>query len=340
MTGRPYKVSMADVAAAAGVSAQTVSRVANGSKAVLPTTRDRVVEAMAALGYRPNAAARALKRGTFRNVGVVMFDLTSVGNTRTLAAISESAAARGYTVTLVAARSRSSASLNGALDRLQEMAVDGLVVVMESAPDRDDDDFDVSAAEPLVVVDSALGDDHAVIDTDQALGARAAVEHLLALGHATVHHVTGPDHSYSAQRREQAWRAVLAESGRPVPKAEHGDWTAASGYDAGTRLLTDPDCTAVFCANDEMALGLLHAAGRLGRRVPEDLSVVGFDDIPLASDFAPPLTTIHQDFDAMGRACITRLMRMIESGDSERGTELIPPHLVVRASTAPPRARA
>lgn len=335
MASRKRKVSMADVAQEAGVSAQTVSRVANGYEGVVPATRDRVVAAMTKLGYRPNAAARALKSGTFHNIGVIMFDLTSVGNTSTLAAISESAASYGYTVTVMAARSRTTASVTGALDRLQEMAVDGLILVMESAPDGNEG-FTLPATDHLVVVDSALGEDHAIIDTDQAAGTRAAVEHLLALGHRTVHHITGPAHSYSAQRRERAWRAVLEESGRQVPEPAHGDWTAASGYTAGLTLLEDPGCTAVFCGNDEMALGLLHAASELGRRVPEDLSVVGFDDIPLASDFAPPLTTVHQDFAAMGRACMARLIRMIDTGVAERGTELVPASLVVRASTAPP----
>lgn len=335
---RRRQVSMADVAQLAGVSAQTVSRVSNGYEGVVPETRERVVAAMRELGYRPNAAARALKRGSFHNIGVVMFDLTATGNTSTLAAISESASSHGYTVTLMAPQSRTTASVSGAFDRLSELLVDGIILVMESMPDdAEGASFTLPDVEHLVVVDSALGPDHAVVDTDQAAGTRSAVEHLLALGHATVHHITGPAYSYSAQRREKAWREVLTEAGRRVPEPAHGDWSAGSGYQAALTLLKDPSCTAVFCANDEMSLGLLHAAQDLGRRVPEDLSVVGFDDIPLAADFAPPLTTVHQDFAGMGRACMARLVRMMSTGVAETGQELVPTSLVVRASTALPR---
>ncbi|MDU0348693.1 LacI family DNA-binding transcriptional regulator [Actinomyces sp. MRS3W] len=337
---RRRQVSMADVAQAAGVSAQTVSRVSNGYEGVVPETRERVIAAMRQLGYRPNAAARALKRGSFHNIGVVMFDLTTTGNTSTLAAISESASAYGYTVTLLSPQTRTSASVSGAFDRLHELLVDGVILIMESMPDDPEGtSFTLPDVDHLVVVDSALGSNQAVVDTDQAAGTRSAVEHLLALGHQTVHHITGPAHSYSAQRREKAWREVLTEAGRRIPEPAHGDWSAASGYQAARALLEDPTCTAIFCGNDEMSLGLLHAAQDLGRRVPEDLSVVGFDDIPLAADFAPPLTTVHQDFAGMGRACMARLVRMMSTGVAEIGQELVPTSLIVRASTAAPRPR-
>ena len=124
--------------------------------------------------------------------------------------------------------------------------------------------------------------------------------------------------------------------GRSVPDPVTGDWTAASGYEAGLRLADDPTCTAVFCANDEMALGLIRALGEKGLAVPQDVSVVGFDDIPLAETFIPPLTTVHQDFAGLGRACVTKLLTLIEMGDDEVGVDLVPTHLVVRGSTAPP----
>ena len=325
---------MADVAAAAGVSAQTVSRVANGYAGVVESTRRKVVAAMDELGYRPNAAARALKRGTFRNIGVVMFDLTATGNTSTLAAVTESANAEGYTVTLMTSPGRTSASVSGAFSRLQEMAVDGVILIMEAAPD--DDAFVIPPTAHLVVADSNQGDRYPVVDTDQAGGAHAAVEHLLSLGHTTVHHVTGPGRSYSARQREATWREVLTVHGRRVPDPVTGDWTAASGYEAGLRLADDPTCTAVFCANDEMALGLVRALGEKGLAVPQDVSVVGFDDIPLAETFIPPLTTVHQDFAGLGRACVTKLLTLIQMGDDEVGVDLVPTHLVVRGSTAPP----
>ncbi|QPL05054.1 MULTISPECIES: LacI family DNA-binding transcriptional regulator [Actinomyces] len=334
---RPRRqVSMADVAQVAGVSAQTVSRVSNGYEGVVPETRERVIEAMRSLGYRPNAAARALKRGSFHNLGVVAFTLTSTGNASIIAAVSDAAAEHDYTVTLMRPRSRTSEEVRGAFSRLQEMLVDGVVLIMESFPEGDTG-FSLPDVDHLVVLDSALGAERAVVDADQAAGARAAVEHLLALGHATVHHVTGPDHSYSAQRRRRAWQQALVDAGRPVPPAVQGNWSAASGYAAAQKLLDDPTCTAVFSANDEMALGVTRAASERGLSVPRDLSVVGFDDIPLSADFTPPLTTVHQNFADMGRACVTRLLEQIWTGEEQPGVQLVPVELVVRASTAPPR---
>lgn len=340
MTSRRNRAaSMADVAARAGVSTQTVSRVTNGVDSVAPATRERVLTAMRSLGYRPNAAARALKRGSFRSIGVVMFDLTKTGNVSTLAAICEAATALGYTVTLVTERSRTSASVSSAFTRLQEMAVDGLVLVIDSVPD-DAPSYRLPRTLPLVVLDSAAVPGHARIDTNQVEGARLGVEHLIELGHATVHHLAGPLTSSVACQREAAWRQALLSRGLQVPPAVYGDWTSPSGYRAAATLLEDPGCTAVFCANDEMAIGLVHAAQDVGRSVPTDLSVVGFDDIPLAGDVTPPLTTVRQDFTEIGRACITRLARMIATDEPDTATQLIPTSLVVRSSTAPPRSRA
>ena len=229
---------------------------------------------------------------------------------------------------------RTRASVEGVFSRLQEMAVDGVILVMEAAPD--DDTFVIPPTDHLVVADFTQGDRYPVVDTDQAGGTRAAVEHLLDLGHTTVHHVTGPERSYSARHREATWREVLTAHGRAVPDPVAGDWTAPSGYTAGLSLAEDPTCTAVFCANDEMALGLLRALAEKGRRVPQDVSVVGFDDIPLAAGFTPPLTTVHQDFAGLGRACVTKLLTLMSMGGDEPGVSLVPTRLFIRQSTAPP----
>ncbi|MCL3788971.1 LacI family DNA-binding transcriptional regulator [Actinomyces sp. 186855] len=320
--------------AAAGVSAQTVSRVSNHHPGVTEPTRQRVLAAMKDLGYRPNAAARALKSGSFRTIGVVMFDVVSTGNNSVLAAVNDAVSERGFTTALLTPRSRTRACLSSAFERLDELSVDGAVLMLEVSPD--DPGFTVPDYDNLVIVDSTLGGSRAVVDTDQEGGAHSAVEHLLDLGHATVHHVTGPASSYSAQRRCAAWRAALTEAGRPVPQEVRGDWTPASGYAAGRELLRDPSCTAVFCANDEMAVGLLRAAAEAGRRVPEELSVVGFDDIPLVTYLPVPLTTVHQDFAEMGRVAVDRLMRIIATGEADPGARLVGTRLVRRASTAPP----
>ncbi|WP_226961930.1 MULTISPECIES: LacI family DNA-binding transcriptional regulator [Streptomyces] len=335
---RQRRVSMADVARLAGVSSQTVSRVSNGHPGVVEGTRQQVLAAMKQLGYRPNSAARALKSGEFRTIGVILFTLSTTGNVRTLEAIANSAAEQGYAITLLPVAAPTQDQVRGAFTRLGELAVDAIIVIMEVHL-LDAATFTLPPNVSVVVMDSDAGDRYSVVDTDQAGGARDAVRHLLDLGHETVWHVTGPQDSFSAQRRTDAWRAALEEAGRPVPPPLPGDWTAMSGYRAGLRLAREPECTAVFAANDQMALGVLRALHEHGRAVPDEVSVIGFDDIPDSNSFTPPLTTIHQDFAEVGRRCVEGVLRQLRTDTMERGTTLVPTWMVRRESTAPPPAR-
>jgi DNA-binding LacI/PurR family transcriptional regulator len=332
---RKRQASMADVAKLAGVSAQTVSRVSNGFPGVLESTRQQVLAAMKDLGYRPNSAARALKRGEFRTIGVIMFNLSTTGNMRTLEAVASSAAQEGYATTLLPVTVPTQDQVRGAFTRLGELAVDGIVIIMEVHL-LDAATVSLPPHAQVVVVDSNAGDEYCVVDTDQAGGARAAVEHLIGLGHRTVWHVAGPEESFAAERRVDSWRAALTAAGREVPALLRGDWSAESGYLAGRRLAADPRCTAVFVANDQMAIGVLRALQEQGRNVPRDVSVVGFDDIPEAASFIPPLTTVHQDFAEVGRRCVESVLRQIRNDAPEKGTTLVPTRLKVRQSTAPP----
>lgn len=328
------RVSMVDVARLAGVSTQTVSRVANGRPGVVEETRSRVVSAMAELGYRPNGAARALKSGEFRSIGVVLFTLSTTGNIRTVEAIAASAASAGYGITLIPVEAPTRDDVHGAFTRFGELAVDAVVLLLETRL-LDDARVAFPPGIKVVVVDS---DAHRypLVDTDQVDGTRQAVRHLLELGHETVHHLAGPTRSHAAERRATAWRAVLREAGREIPEPIHGDWSSASGYREGIALASDPTCTAVFAANDQMALGLLRALHDGGRRVPEDVSVVGFDDLPESGDFLPPLTTVRQDFAEIGRRCVESVLRRVREDRPGADTVLVPAHLVVRESTAPP----
>nr|WP_243745189.1 LacI family DNA-binding transcriptional regulator [Streptomyces hainanensis] len=339
MQTRRRRVSMADVARLAGVSSQTVSRVSNGHPGVVETTRQQVLAAMKELGYRPNSAARALKRGEFRTIGIILFTLSTTGNVRTLEAISSSAAQEGYATTLLPVAVPTQDGVRGAFTRLGELAVDAVIVIMEVHL-LDAATVSLPPNVQVVVADSDAGDRYSVVDTDQAGGTREAVRHLLDLGHRTVWHLAGPEESFAAERRTAAWRATLTEAGRAIPPLVRGDWSAESGYRAGLRLAEQPDCTAVFTANDQMALGLLRALREKGRAVPEDVSVVGFDDIPEAGSFMPPLTTIHQDFAEVGRRCVDGVLRQMRADTTERGTTLVPTWLVRRDSTAPPPAEA
>ncbi|WP_431774054.1 LacI family DNA-binding transcriptional regulator [Streptomyces cucumeris] len=331
------RVSMADVARQAGVSSQTVSRVSNGHPGVVEATRQQVLTAMKELGYRPNSAARALKSGRFRTLGIILFTLSTTGNVRTLEAIATSAAAEGYATTLLPVAVPTQDEVRGAFTRLGELAVDAIIVIMEVHL-LDATTVSLPPNVGVVVADSDAGDRYSVVDTDQRGGATEAVRHLLDLGHTTVWHVAGPEESYAAQRRTAAWRSELERAGCDVPPPLRGDWSAESGYQAGLRLAREAGCTAVFAANDQMALGVLRALHDNGLTVPGQVSVVGFDDIPDAGSFIPPLTTVHQDFAEVGRRCVESALRQIGAAQEERGTTLVPTRLVVRASTAPPPA--
>jgi len=251
-------------------------------------------------------------------------------------AIADAAAARGYALTVVTASGRDAVADGFA--RLHDQGVDGAIVLNEATA------FARSVEVPdglaLVVVDSPPDDRdgaqpvpdggrYVVVQTDHAAGARAAVAHLLERGHATVWHLAGPTDSFAAAERERGWRAALAAAARAVPDPLRGDWTSASGFAAAARL--PAEVTAVFAANDQMALGALRALAEAGRRVPEDVAVVGFDDVADAADYRPPLTTLRQDFDALGVAAVAALVSAIEGTRAAAVT--LPPTLIPRAST-------
>ncbi|MFF7176952.1 substrate-binding domain-containing protein [Streptomyces sp. NPDC008121] len=334
---------MAEVASLAGVSAQTVSRVANGDPAVSPGTRRKVLDAMGTLDYRPNSAARALRRGDFRTLGVITRGLSDsgtvpgTGDVRTLEALVTSAAHEGYAVTLIPLDALNQEDVTGAFARLDELAVDAVALMVE-LPLLDTALLAVPPHAKVVVVESDASGPFPAVGTDQHQGADTAVRHLLDLGHRTVWHVAGPEGSTAARHRAAAWEEALRRAGRPIPPPLRGDGTAGSGHTAGLRLAHEPDCTAVFAADDQMALGVLRALHESGRRVPEDVSVVGFGDIPTAGSLIPPLTTIRVDRAALGRLCVDAMVRQLR-GESPTGTTLVPTALVERESTATPPRR-
>ncbi|WP_097985499.1 MULTISPECIES: LacI family DNA-binding transcriptional regulator [unclassified Streptomyces] len=328
---------MAEVAARAGVSSQTVSRVANNHDNVDENTRAKVLAAMQDLGYRPNSAARALVTGRFGALGVVSFDVGAHGNARTLAAIADAAREAGFSVNFMGVRVQTEAAVRQAFQHLTLQSVDGIVLIESQMLDTPS--LHLPPTMPVVVADGDTGHEYPNVDFDQARGTRSLVRHLLDLGHRTVHHVAGPRDSFAARRRSEAWERTLVAADAPVRPTLYGDWTTESGYLAGRTLAQDPDVTAVFAANDQMALGILRAMHEAGRRIPDEVSVAGFDDVPEARFFEPPLTTVHQDFDVVGRHCVTLLLEQIERREHAPRRLAVEPTLVVRASTAPPPAR-
>lgn len=325
---------MADVARHAGVSPQTVSRVSNGLHNVDVATRDRVIASMRKLGYRPNGAARALKAGRFHTVGVIMFTLETLGNLRTLDAIAVEAARTEYSVTLLPVPDPTLGAVSGAYRRLAQQAVDGVIIVFEASL-LDQVEISLPPGLPVVVIDSNAGSGYAVVDTDQAQGARQATEHLLNLGHRQVWHIAGPTTSFSAVHRAAAWRQTLQQAGIEPPPAAYGDWSTESGYRFGLELGQMPEVTAIFAANDQMALGAMRALHELGRAIPDAVSVVGFDDMSEARSFWPPLTTVHQNFHDVGRIAMEKLIAQIEDPEEVADTTLIPTQLVIRDSSGP-----
>lgn len=331
---------MADVARRAGVSHQTVSRVLNNHPNVRDETRDRVLQAIDELAYRRNSSARALVTRRTQTLGVVAFDTTLYGPASTLFGIEDAARQAGYFINIVSLKTITRGSVTEALDYLTGQSVDGLIVI---APQR-------TAVEalaalpgdiPTVAVEGGQAPDLPVVCVDQAAGAAAVTKHLLDLGHRTVWHVAGPLDWLEAEGRLQAWRDVLAQAGAPVPDVMYGDWSPRSGYAAGRELARrhadHGDVTAVFVANDQMALGLLRAFREHGIDVPGQVSVAGFDDVPEAEFFPPPLTTVRQDFGAVGRHSISVLLDQIMDGPRRPPPRVVvPASLVVRASTAPP----
>jgi DNA-binding LacI/PurR family transcriptional regulator len=323
---------MADVGRLAGVSHQTVSRVLNDSAKVRPETRERVLRAMRQLDYRPNSVARALVTGRSRTVGVVTFDTVLYGPASTLFGIEKAAHAAGYFVSIISLRSLDRASVINALERLQAQGIDGILIIAPHVRTANVM-LNLPADVPVVAVEAGPDDDVPVVVIDQVAGARAATEHLLGLGHRTVWHIAGPEGWLEARRRIDGWQSALRDAGADVPEPLVGDWSPRSGYDIAQRLLADPAVTAVFAANDQMALGVLRRLHESGRDVPGEVSVVGFDDIPEAAFFTPPLTTVRQDFGEMGRQSVLALLARIDDVDSPSRRVVVEPELVVRAST-------
>lgn len=322
---------MADVAKMAGVSYQTVSRVLHDSPNVRGETRERVLAAIRQLDYRPNSMARALVTGRSKTLGVVSFDTTQYGPASTLLGIQQAAHDAGYAVSVSSLRSLNRDTVLHAIEQLRDQGVDGVSVI---APIRAGVDAlrHVKSDFAVVAVEAGPNASIPVAAVDQAAGAAAVTRHLLELGHKTVWHLAGPPDWNDAEERIEGWSGALKAARAPIPALLRGDWTARSGYELGQTLLQIPKLTAVFVANDQMALGLLRRLHEAGRDVPHDLSVVGFDDIPEAAYFTPPLTTVRQDFAELGRRCLHLLLARIE-GEVTKARVVVAPELVVRQST-------
>lgn len=325
-----------DVARVAGVSYQTVSRVLNDSPRIRAETRLRVESAIAELGYRPNEAARSLVTSRSRTIGVLGALTAHWGPATAITSIESAARQAGYRISITSPSSSDAVSIAASLDYLLRQRVEAIAVVAPQARVLEAVKA-MPLSVPVVTLESSATDRTRGLAVDQRAGARAAVAHLADLGHEDIVHIAGPQDWLEAEARMQGYLQELDARDLRIRAPILGDWSSSFGYYAGVELLRIRDFTAVFVGNDQMALGVLHAARDLGVRVPEELSVVGFDDIPEAMHFLPPLTTVRQDFEQLGRRAVATLLAELRGHAPDPLAPLLPA-LVVRESAARPSA--
>ncbi|WP_062357462.1 LacI family DNA-binding transcriptional regulator [Herbidospora yilanensis] len=337
---RPRSASIWDVARVAGVSQQTVSRVINGKDRVSESTRAKVLQVIDELDFRPNRLAQALAGGPIRSVTVLTSDTALYGAAATLRGMEQAARAAGFSVGIsVLERSLDAAEAAVRLNRSGQAV---MVIAFDEAGVRT-----LGALPPEIPMTATIErppDDHADAAWQVWLDDRAAAAHatryLLSLGHSTVHYVAIPSSTSPTAQRTLGWRETLTDAGRPVPEPLQGGWSPRSGYLAARSLLADPTVTAILCGNDDLALGVMRAAREAGRRIPGDLSVVGFDDSPQSAYLNPSLTTVRLDFEGLGRACFGLLRRRLDPDGPAAVPVWSEPELIVRESSGPrPPAR-
>jgi len=297
-----------EVARLAGVSHQTVSRVLNDEDTVRPQTRAKVEAAIRELRYRPSSVARALATRKTHTLGLVSTGNPLYGPASIALAFNGAARQAGYQVITASMADADRHEILQAIDVLLRQQVEAIVLIASdysSIEAIDGLELDI----PLVTADSSGHGSFPSVSIDQFGGAELATAYLADLGHRDILHLAGPEGSLDARERERGWRSELARRGLVVHEPEHGDWTADSGRTIGERLSAAGFSSAIFVANDQMALGLLHALDDHGVAVPSAVSIVGFDDIPEAAHFSPPLTTIRQDFTELGQ----RIMGTVSS---------------------------
>jgi LacI family transcriptional regulator len=336
------RVTVKHVAEAAGVSTQTVSRVVNNDQGVLPTTRQRVQDVIDRLGYHPNAIARSLTQQKSCSFGVVASGLEYYGPSRTLVGIEQKANALGYSLNLALLHQPETDDVRPLISSFLSRQVDGILWTTQEIGDNlkwlDHKPLPV----PVVLLETQPRDGAACVNVDSRFGGHLAVEHLLSQGYRHIGVITGPLTWWSARERLQGWREAIREGGMPADDRQmvEGNWSTGSGALGLEQLKRQyPELDAVFVGNDQMALGVLQSARKLGLRIPEELAIVGFDDIPEAEYFFPSLTTIRQDLMEFGGTAVELLRQRIEAGRADAPVRDITecrwmqPHIVIRDSS-------
>lgn len=340
---RRKRINIKEVARQAGVSTATVSRVINDHPDVSNETRRLVAEVIANLGYQPSHLARSLIKGRSRTIGAVGSGMKYFGPSSIISAIEERASVLGYSLMLTLLRQPETNDVEQILFEMLSRHVDGIIwAVPEIGNNRDWVERTLSHIPvPMVFLSMQPRPGLSVIEFDNRSGGRLAAQHLIEQGYRSIGIITGPLNWWAARQRLLGWQDALQEAGLPAWKdfIVEGDWLSSSGELGLFRLLEkSPQVEAVFASNDQMALGALKAARFIGRRVPEDLAIVGFDDVPEAAYFCPPLSTVRQDMVALGHCAMKELGRLLDAAQEgqdgvEPKTIWIQPQLVVRESS-------
>lgn len=324
-----------DVAQHSGVSYQTVSRVVNNHPSVSEETRKRVLKSIQELKYRPNRAARSLVTNRSDTIAIISFGTTFYGPGQMLSNITQQAKKRGYRVSPSAVEQLGREDVKAALDNLHEHLIDGIIIIAPIISDFTREIHELVGSIPFIQIDTKPQPGQASVGIDQGYGSKLAVEHLIRLGHRKIAEITGPMNWYDAIMRHQSWENTMKQHDLPHHMVVEGRWTAQSGYEGVQSLLNKgTDFSGLVVANDQMALGAMAALNEHGCRIPEDVSVVGFDDIPESAFFLPALTTVHQNFSALGEQSVEYLVSLIKHPQMPVHQRVLYPELVVRKSTA------
>jgi DNA-binding LacI/PurR family transcriptional regulator len=327
--------TLRDVARYADVSYQTVSRVINNNEHVSDDTRERVQKAIKSLGFKPNRAAQILQTERSHTLEVVIFNS---GFNLFLYEMARTTQRLGYHFVISAITSDEFVpTLESAASRF----VDGLILVPEVSLVEDYEALiDLTDGIPFVQIGARLGEELPSVIYDQMQGARLATQHLIGLGHTRIAEISGPLRNYDAADRHRSWQATMREHGLDAAMSVEGDFSIEGGYRAMKELLNGGAAfSAAFIANDSMTIGAHTALREHGLRVPNDVSLVGFDDLPEAAHFVPGLTTVRQDFELLGRMAIEYLVSMIQNPDTPVHQRVLQPKLIVRESTCPYQGR-
>lgn len=336
-------VTLQDVAKLAGVSTKTVSRVVNRQGEISEVTRQRVQAAIEQLGYHPNILARSLVSRRSNTLAVVASGLELYGPSRTIVGIEHKADELGYSLLLSLLTRPGSSDVNSILSTLVARQVDGIIWAVPEIGDNRAwiEPERLKRLPPIVFLSMAPRSGLPIVAVDNRSGAALATQHLIDLGRKKIGLITGPLDWWEARERRAGWQETLLKAGRPVSASlvAEGDWSAASGEQGLRALLAQqPDMDAVFVSNDQMALGALGVAQKMGRRVPQDLAVVGFDNIPESGFFCPPLTTVYQRLTDAGCLAVQVLQQIIQARQQgqehfEPAVTMLAPELVIRASS-------